>query len=135
VKNTGELFKNRYRTQTVRAKSWDYAGFGSYFITICLKYRVPLFGEIINNKVILSKIGKIVQEVWLITPLLRNYVQLDEYIVMPDHFHGIITLNDKYNPEVETTVVETRGIASLHTSNNNSFGPQSNNLASIIRGF
>jgi putative transposase len=95
------LYKNKYRVESSRLKLWDYSSEGAYFITICTKDMVNYFGKIVNEKVILSSIGIIVNEEWLKTGVVRNYVTLDEYIVMPNHVHGIIFLLDKPN-NVET---------------------------------
>ncbi len=86
-----------------RKKGYDYSTPGAYFITICIKHRNEQFenvlhenrislGEITNNKMVLNKYGKIVQHCW--NDLSNHYknIELDEYVVMPDHFHGIICL-------------------------------------------
>lgn len=71
------------------------------------------FGEIINGNVILSDEGKIVNEEWLNTAVLRKNVILDEYVVMPNHFHGIIALEkirDNSNCETTRRVVSTKTV-------------------------
>ena len=109
------------------------------FVTICTKNRECVFGEISDDKVILSPMGSIVEEEWYKTPELRSYVVLGEAVIMPNHFHGIIFIDksDKntFPTIVETPAVETRGIVSLRQGKyKNKFGPQRHNLASIIRG-
>jgi len=73
-------------------KGYDYSQPGLYFITICTKDRECLFGEIIDCKMILNDPGKIANECWLNLPHHFPNVILHEYIIMPNHVHGIIEL-------------------------------------------
>jgi len=84
-----------HNRKSVRLIAHDYGEPGLYFITICSKSRKNLFGKIINYEMILSDIGKIIQKEWEATKNIRSNVDLDEYIVMPNHLHGIIEI--KYN--------------------------------------
>jgi len=95
------LYKSKYRIETSRLKSWDYSSEGAYFITICTKGMINYFGKIVEEKVILSAIGNIVNEEWLMTGQIRKNVILDEYIIMPNHVHGIIFLLNK--PDIVET--------------------------------
>jgi len=80
----------RHHRRSIRLKGHDYAGAGTYFVTICAQDREPLFGEIVEAEVCLSDLGRIVEEEWLRTPSLRPRIVLGEYVVMPNHMHGII---------------------------------------------
>ncbi len=118
-------YKNRYRIETTRLQNWDYGANAAYFVTICTKNREHFFGEINNGKMQLSEIGKIVENEWLKTFEMRQdmNLQMYEYVIMPNHFHSIIAIGDNpYNTQRDT-------------KSKNQFGPQSKNLASIIRGF
>ena len=84
------LFKNRYRIESARLQGYDYSQCGAYFITICTKYRVHYFGKIVNKKMVLNKMGKIVNKYWYEIPDHFPSVVLDEFVVMPNHVHGII---------------------------------------------
>ena len=86
------LFKNKYRIESTRLKHWDYSNPGFYFITICSKNMENMFGEIINNKMILNKLGIIVKHCWRDLPNHYKNCILDSFIVMPNHFHGIIQI-------------------------------------------
>ncbi len=123
-----EYFKNKYRVASTRLTDWDYSKEGFYFVTICTKDRKCNLGEVKNNNIYLSEIGKIVLEEWLNTPKLRPNVFLDDFIIMPNHIHGILVIKD------DPTVVETHCNASLQFTKN-TFGPQRRNLSSINRGF
>ncbi|MEA1881324.1 MAG: transposase [Candidatus Marinimicrobia bacterium] len=112
-------FQNKYRVESTRLPGWDYGSPGLYFITICKKNMVDWFGEII-----------VLDEEWQKTRQIREYVKLYEWVVMPNHFHAILGIND--NVGTTEIRVEKHCDASLRK---NRFGPQTNNLASIIRGF
>ena len=110
-----------------RLRHWDYANNAPYFITICTQNRKHFFGEISNGKMHLSDIGKIVENEWIKTPDIRMEMQLElgSFVVMPNHFHAILIIGKSSDA--------MRGVATRPYQNK--FGPQSNNLASIIRGF
>jgi putative transposase len=91
------LFKNRYRVSSVRLRSWDYRWAGVYSVTICTLGRVRWLGEIREEQACLSTVGKIVAEEWEEIPRRHSQVSLDEWIIMPDHIHGILIFQG--NPE------------------------------------
>lgn len=78
------------RSKHHRLKGYDYSSPGVYFITICAFESQHLFGEIINGKMILNKYGEIVHENWAAIPDHFDCVYLDEFVVMPNHIHGLI---------------------------------------------
>ncbi len=84
---------SRYRIASNRLKEYDYTTPWWYFITICIKNHKHILGKIKNGRICMTNIGKIIEEEWLLTNELRSYVDLDEYVVMPNHFHGIIIVN------------------------------------------
>ena len=138
-------FKNKYRIKSARLQGYDYSNEGFYFVTICTKNREMSFGDIIGGKMVLSSIGEIIKQEWLNTPDIRKNVELDKFVIMPNHLHGIVIIQYSIPASVPTThPVETHCNASLRDAslwmrNNqeykNKFGPQSNNLSAIIRGF
>ncbi len=79
-----------------RLPGYDYSRPGFYFITICTKDREEFFGEIINNEMVLSKIGEIVQFYWLELVESFENINLDEFIIMPNHVHMVIEIME-YN--------------------------------------
>jgi REP element-mobilizing transposase RayT len=83
-------FPNR---QSFRLKGFDYSTVGTYFITICCHNRFPWFGQIQQCEMYLNANGKIVENSWLELAHRNQHVQLSEYIVMPDHFHGLISIH------------------------------------------
>jgi putative transposase len=77
-----------------RALWHDYSKPGIYFITICTKDREHYFGKISDKKMELSEIGKIAQQCWEKIPALCSQIELDNYVVMPNHLHGIIIIKN-----------------------------------------
>jgi len=94
LRNPMTLFKSKYRIESSRLKGWDYASAGWYFVTFCTRGRQSFLGNVMGDDVRLSPIGEIVAEEWQRTPHVRPNVELDEWIIMPDHVHGIIIIND-----------------------------------------
>ncbi len=128
-----QLYKNKYRRETRRLKGWDYSSNGCYFVTICVKDKERVFGRVENGKMILSEIGAVADKCWVEIPEHFPFVKLYEHAIMPDHVHGVIVIAKNGGT---AGVAATQNIASLrYPHNSNRFGPQSQNLASIIRGF
>lgn len=122
-----------------RYKGYDYSQEGFYFVTICAKNRETFFGDVINGGIKLSEIGLAADIFWREITNHFPFVKLDEYVVMPNHVHGIIIIeNNTQNAgtqDVGTQDVGTQNLAFLRKEYQNKFGPQSKNLSSIIRGF
>ncbi|MFZ2189428.1 MAG: hypothetical protein WA057_02085 [Candidatus Magasanikiibacteriota bacterium] len=90
----GELFfKNKYRIPSSRLDGYDYSQNGNYFITICVHEKQHYFGEVVNGKMKLSPLGLVAQKCWQEIPGHFHHVCLDEFIIMPNHVHGIININ------------------------------------------
>ncbi len=136
-----EKYQNKYRSETTRLKNHDYGADGWYFITICTHNRENYFGQIVmgiqnvgtqnvgtqnvgtQNFASLqpTAIGTIAHQYWVEIPNHFPFVVLDEFVVMPNHIHGLLYFN---KPEYEYRIHKP-----------NQFGPQTQNLASVIRGY
>ena len=82
-----------HHRRSIRLKGYDYSRSGLYFITLCVVDRICVFGNIVDGKMQLNDIGRLVEEEWLNTVDVRNGdVRLHNYIVMPNHFHAIIEI-------------------------------------------
>lgn len=134
-----EKFQNKYRIPSARLQLWDYGRNAMYFVTICTKNRDCFFGNIDNGVMVLSELGGIVKNEWIKTFQLRPdmNLQMGEFVIMPNHFHAIITIdeneyNNKCRDAMHCVSKDTNNVTIKHE---NKFGPQSKNLASIIRGF
>lgn len=113
-------YKDKYRIESTRLKTWDYRNSGYYFLTILTKDRKHYFGKVIDGKLINNSFGEIVIDEWLQTKLIRNNVELDEWILMPNHFHGILIINCQEN---------------LSSNKDNLTGLKSKSLGAIIGQF
>ena len=86
--------RNKHHRRSIRLPGYDYRTPGAYFITICSWQRECLFGEVIDDTMQLSPYGKTVFFNWSVLPKRYPNVELDNFIVMPNHVHGIIVLKD-----------------------------------------
>lgn len=86
-------FQDKYRVETARLDVWDYSSPWWYYITINTKNHIEYFGGIVSGKMVLNQIGKIIEDEFQKTKIVRGNVDLDYYIIMPNHLHGIIVLN------------------------------------------
>jgi len=95
-----------HHRRSIRLKGYDYTHPGAYFVTICTYQREEFFDEGIEGRMRLNPSGEIVREEWLKTAQIRQEVEIyeDEFVIMPNHFHGIIWI-------VDTTVGATRRVA------------------------
>lgn len=105
-------FKNKYRIPSTRLQTWDYSKNGAYFITICTQNQEHFFGNIQNGTMQLSEIGKLAEKYWLEIPKHFPFIELGNFVVMPNHFHGMLIINNISNS------VETRFIASNNGNEN-----------------
>ncbi len=92
-----ERFKGKYRIESNRLHGWDYSSDGLYFITITTAGRECYFGEISNGKMKYNDYGKIACDEWYKSFEIRHEFFLDEFILMPNHLHAIIVLDNKTN--------------------------------------
>ena len=81
-----------HHRRSVRLKGYDYSSAGLYFITICCQNRISRFGHIENGTMILNQFGRVANDEWMNTPNIRKNIQLGEFIIMPNHMHGIIQI-------------------------------------------
>lgn len=93
-----DRYQNKYRIASTRLPGWDYASSGCYFVTIVTRARTAWFGKIADARVRLSEIGEIARYEWLRIPAIRSNVTLDEWVIMPDHLHGIIIIHNVETP-------------------------------------
>lgn len=123
-----ELFNNKYRIPSTRLQSWNYANEGMYFVTICAKDKEHYLGDISESLLIPTELGKVAWSEWFNTIQMRPdmNIELSEFVVMPNHIHGIIIIGKN---QFNNSKINTTGAAQ------NQFIYQSKNLASVIRGY
>ncbi len=83
---------NRNR-RSIRLKGYDYSQAGAYFMTICTQNRTCLFGEIVDGEMVLNDAGRMVEQCWRNIQAHFSHAALDEFVVMPNHIHGIVVIN------------------------------------------
>ncbi|MBL7191179.1 hypothetical protein ISS30_05745 [bacterium] len=115
---------NIHHRRSIRLQEYDYSQYGAYFVTICTKNKRCLFGEIVNDKMVLNKYGVIAIIYWFDIPKHFPGVELDEFIVMPNHIHGIIMIQSRYIESESVgagfTPAHNRATARVASTNNNS---------------
>lgn len=82
-----------HRRRSIRLCGYDYSQEGLYFVTVCCRDKMCLFGEISDSAVLLNEAGRMVEQCWLDIPNHFPNVILHEYVVMPDHFHAILQID------------------------------------------
>ena len=97
--NTPKYNPQIHHRRSIRLKDYDYSNAGLYFITICVQDRKCLFGKIENDEMILNDAGKMIDNWWQKIPEKFPDIILDEYVIMPNHFHAIVE-NVGANPRV-----------------------------------
>jgi len=118
-----ELYKDKYRKSTHRLKGYDYSYPGWYFITINTFNHHNVFGKIVNDEMQLNQFGTIVKLEWERTENIRNEIDIDEYIVMPNHFHALVGIDFSH-------YLEQKAIVKNITDN---YRPKS--ISTLIGGF
>lgn len=79
--------------KSIRLPGYDYSSPGTYFVTICVNGRQPLFGDIVEQVFVHAEVGLMIESWWNAIPGRFGNILLDSYVVMPNHFHGLIVLN------------------------------------------
>lgn len=133
-------YQKSYSNHSSRLQTWDYSRAGYYFVTMVVRGRKRVFGEIRNGVMHKTPLGEFVERAWLQTPELRASMNiwLGEFVVMPDHFHAVLRIGvNEHNRQQEPTGQLQSKEELLYALNEpkNAFRPQSQNLASVIRGF
>ena len=87
-----------HHRRSIRLPGYDYTAPGAYFITIVARGRLPIFGEIENGEMRLNEIGNMIAGFWREIPNVYRHVEIDKFIVMPNHLHGIIIVHENIQP-------------------------------------
>jgi len=83
-----------HHRKAIRLKEYDYSQPGEYFVTICIYEKACVFGEVFEEKTRLSMVGEIAKKCWEEIPKHFPNIELDEYVIMPNHVHGIIIITE-----------------------------------------
>jgi putative transposase len=124
------LFREQYRIESARKPHWDYTLPGWYFVTICTRGKRPHFGQVVNATVNLSSIGEYADACWKEIPQHHQHAGIDEFIVMPNHMHGIVIIGGPERlPEMRKRE-RFKQVAEL-----NAVRPKANSLGTIVGSF
>jgi len=125
----------------IRLNDYDYRQPGAYFITICTFKKMQIFGSISEDKILLSQAGLIVEKCWHKLSSHFPNILIDAFIVMPNHFHGIIILNERgQNCRGEAFAPQSSDSISIIEANASpdsrfATGTSSGSISSIIQNF
>jgi REP element-mobilizing transposase RayT len=133
-----DKFQDKYRIKSARLENWDYSWDGLYFVTICTQNRESYFGDILKDEMILSEIGELAKKYWLEIPQHFPFIELVSFVVMPNHIHGVVIINNTKNMDkdainrvstINTIATERGGITGLNNP------MLSDGLSKIIRWY
>ena len=85
---------DKHNRHSIRLKNYDYSQAGAYFVSICVQNRECVFGNIVDGEMHLNKWGEIIAEEWMRSSEIRKEIKLDEFVVMPNHIHGIVMITE-----------------------------------------
>jgi putative transposase len=85
----------RHHRHSLRLKGYDYSLAGGYFVTCVTESRARIFGVVVGGESRLNEAGEMVRAAWLALPERFPSIEMDAFVVMPDHFHGIVLIHDK----------------------------------------
>ena len=114
---------NVHHRRSIRLQGYDYSQAGAYFVTICTRNRKCIFGEILGGEMRLNEVGRIVSREWIRTAEIRTEIELDAWVVMPNHFHAILVIADRRGTARRAPTVEQFG------------RPVSGSVPTIVRSF
>jgi len=118
-------FKETFRVESTRLKEWDYSNPWWYYVTINTKNHIHYFGKIVNEEIVLNEIGIHARKTWEEIPNHFQNIELDYFVIMPNHIHGIIIIN-KNSKDVACNV---------STNKYSQISPKGNSLSVIVRSY
>lgn len=127
------LYKNKYRTDSIRLKGWDYTRNGMYFVTICTNYNGNIFGKIEKGKMVLNNLGEIAKKHLYEIPDHFPHATLDACIVMPDHVHAVIII-DKHVETCHGTSLRIDKMFDVETHHGVSLPKDKDNIVEACHG-
>jgi len=125
----------KHHRHSIRLKGYDYSQQGAYYVTIVAQNHACLFGDVVNAEMQLNDAGQMLESHWECLPQRFPNVELDEFVVMPNHFHGIIVITDKRATASKRATTRKRATTSMRATTR--VAPTSDNMdeyASILGG-
>jgi putative transposase len=133
-------YSNEFGRKSIRLKHYDYRSNGYYFVTICTYEKICYFGNIENQRVNLSSLGKIAKKFWLEIPEHFNSVEIDHFVIMPNHIHGIVVINREFENYPKNMVGKLHEYSPQQNEYDlpkimSDLSPKKGSLSSIIRSY
>ena len=129
------LYKNTFRIESARLEGYNYSQPGEYFVTICIQNHKCLFGQVIDSEMRLNNAGEIAKQCWEEIPRHFVNVVLDEFVVMPNHVHGIIILNEIENEVLSNEMIIHSHGRDVQLNVSTKISPKRGSLSVIIRTY
>lgn len=132
-----------HHRKSIRLRHYDYSQSGAYFITMCTHNRECLFGEIIDKEMVLNNFGMIARDEWIKSAAIRFEIELDAFVVMPNHFHGIVMIHrrgERRSPENDL-VAQLGMISNINRGDQpvapteQRPGPKPKSIGALVAGF
>ena len=127
-------YQNQYRIKSSRLKSWDYRQNGAYFITICTKDKFQYFGKITENEMQLSHIGILADVLWYEIKSHFSNIEMGDFVVMPNHVHGILLLN-KVDNDLNTKSISEKFLKNHQQIDMAFISPKKGSISTIVRSY
>ena len=125
----------KHHRRSIRLKGHDYSQPGAYFVTICTRDQECLFGHVVNGEMRLNDAGEIAQRCWEEIPRHFPLVELDAFVVMPNHVHGIIVIQGRGEASVPLHVSKERPGSDASPLRQRPNGTQPGSLSAIVQNF
>lgn len=108
-------YQSRYRVESTRKRGHDYSSPGTYFVTICTKNMRCSLGTVKAQRTILSEVRTIVERCWLEIPSHYKGIEVGEFVIMPNHIHGLIRIAGQHRYTPDALIVGPTGGPTLGT--------------------
>ncbi len=132
----------QHHRRSIRLKDYDYTQNGAYFVTVCAHEKRCMFGHVVDGAMTVNAWGQVVQACWDEIPMHFPMVELDAFVVMPNHVHGIIVITDDGRDmtcaeinHMQNNISRVTNVGATHGSPLRPNGPQRNSLGAIIGQF
>jgi putative transposase len=136
----------RHNRRSIRLQGYDYSSAGAYFVTVCAKNNefvlastgaacCALFGHVCNGKMALNDLGRILEQRWHALPEHHPNVELDEFIIMPNHMHFIVCIDNRAQQAAPVQAIRAQQAAPVQAISRSISGPESGSLGAIVRSF
>jgi putative transposase len=117
-------------------RGYDYTQGGAYFITICTRDRECFLGKVADGMVQLNATGRLVESIWLQTATVRSEIELDAYVVMPNHFHAIFFIHESPGvPGATRRVAPTKNLSAAAGKTHRPTGPKPRSVGAVMAQF